>query len=383
VPGESPLFSDKLHVGCPNLGDRAQLLARFEALLDRRWLTNDGPNVKAFERELAAVLGVKHCLAICNATIGLEIAIRALGLAGEVIVPSFTFAATAHALAWLGITPVFCDIDPSTHNIDPAAAEKLISPRTTGIVGVHVWGNPCDTDALADIARRHRLKLLFDAAHAFGCSRQGEMIGNFGDAEVFSFHATKFLNSGEGGAIATNDDELAAKIRRLRSFGVEGEQVSDLGTNGKMNEFSAAMGLTSLESMGDFLAQNRTNFAAYQEALSRVPGIKLFVPPSGERHNLQYIVAEIDESVAGNSRDALLALLHGENVLAKRYFFPGCHRMTPYRNTERGGSLSLPHTERLCERVLQFPTGTAVSTADVAKIGEFLRKSLARQRRAA
>ena len=160
MPGESPLFSDKLHVGCPNLGDRAQLLARFEALLDRRWLTNDGPNVKAFERELAAVLGVKHCLAICNATIGLEIAIRALGLAGEVIVPSFTFAATAHALAWLGITPVFCDIDPSTHNIDPAAAEKLISPRTTGIVGVHVWGNPCDTDALADAARRHRLKLL-------------------------------------------------------------------------------------------------------------------------------------------------------------------------------------------------------------------------------
>jgi dTDP-4-amino-4,6-dideoxygalactose transaminase len=383
VPGESPLFSDKLHVGCPNLGDRAQLRARFEALLDRRWLTNDGPNVKAFERKLATALGVKHCLAICNATIGLEIAIRALGLSGEVIVPSFTFAATAHALAWLGITPVFCDIDPSTHNIDPAAAEKLISPRTTGIVGVHVWGNPCDTDALADLAKRHGLRLLFDAAHAFGCSRRGQMIGNFGDAEVFSFHATKFLNSGEGGAIATNDDELAARIRSLRSFGMEGDQIGDLGTNGKMNEFSAAMGLTSLESMDDFLARNRANFAAYQEAFSRVPGIKLFASPTGERHNLQYIVAEVDESVAGISRDALLALLHAENVLVKRYFFPGCHRMAPYRNPERGGSRSLPHTERLCERVLQFPTGTAVSTSDVAKIGEFLRKSLARHRRAA
>ena len=176
-------------------------------MLDRRWLSNNGVFVRDFERQIADYLGVKHCIAVCNGTIALELAIRALELKGEVIIPSFTFIATAHALQWQEITPVFCDIDPKTHTLNPWRVESLITPRTSGIIGVHVWGQPCDVETLTEIANKHHLKLMFDASHAFGCSHGRTMIGNFGSAEVFSFHATKFINAFEGGAIVTNDDE--------------------------------------------------------------------------------------------------------------------------------------------------------------------------------
>src|SRR5262245_14525250 len=166
--GSPPLFPYKLHVGRPNIGDRAALLEQINDILDRRWLTNDGPYLQQFEKHICELIGVKHCVAVCNATIGLEILAKALGLSGEVIVPSFTFAATAHALRWLGITPIFCDIDRATHNIDPCHAGKLITSRTSGIIGVHLWGRPCDMDALVDLAQQHGLALVFDAAHALG-----------------------------------------------------------------------------------------------------------------------------------------------------------------------------------------------------------------------
>ncbi len=379
----SPLFAEKLHVGCPNIGNRARLLARIHDALDRRWLTNDGPYVQEFENRLGDYLGVKHCVAVCNATIGLEIAVRALDLTGEAIVPSFTFPATVHALAWQGVTPVFCDVDPATHTLDPAAVERLVGPRTTGILGVHVWGNPCDVDALGDVANRHGLKLLFDAAHALGCSHSGRRVGNFGDAEVFSFHATKFVNAGEGGAVVTNDDELAARLRRLRNFGLEDTAVADLGTNGKMCEFSAAMGLTSLESEDAFIDRNRTNFAAYERALAGVRGLRLLTARSLDRRNYQYIVVDVDSRAAGVTRDQLLAALHNENILAKKYFSPGCHRMAPYRAAYAARPTPLPHTERLCERLLQLPTGTAVDDDAIARIGGLFRKLTARVRRAA
>ncbi len=197
--GGSPAFREKLHVGRPNIGDRNALMNRINDLLDRRWLTNNGPFVHEFENKIAQLTQTKHCVVMCNATIALEIAIRALELRGEVIMPSFTFVATAHALQWQEITPVFCDIDPLTHTIDPQKVEELITPRTTGIIGVHLWGRACRVEALSEIAKRRNLRLLFDAAHAFACSHMGTMIGNFGDAEIFSFHATKFFNSFEGG----------------------------------------------------------------------------------------------------------------------------------------------------------------------------------------
>ena len=190
--------SGALHVGRPNMGNRKDFLKRVDEILDRRWLSNHGPVVQEFEKRIAEILGVKHVVAMCNATAGIEIACHALGLKGEVIVPSYTFIATAHALQWQGITPIFADMDPVTHNIDPERIEALITPRTTGIVGVHVWGRACDTDAIEKIAAKHKLKVMYDASHAFGCSHRGRKIGSFGECEVFSFHATKFINSLEG-----------------------------------------------------------------------------------------------------------------------------------------------------------------------------------------
>jgi dTDP-4-amino-4,6-dideoxygalactose transaminase len=266
--GGKPAFKEKLHVGRPNIGNRENLFNRINDILDRRWLTNNGPCVQEFENKLADMLEVRHCIAMCNATIALEITTRALGLTGEVIVPSFTFIATTHSLQWQEITPVFCDIDPKTHNIDPTCIEKMITPRTTGIIGVHLWGRPCDTEVLVEIAHKHNLKLMFDAAHAFDCSHNGRMIGGFSNAEVFSFHATKFFNTFEGGVVATNDDELADQIRLAKNFGFAGyDNVIYIGTNGKMNEMSAAMGLTGLESLDEFIAINHRNYQQYRKEL--------------------------------------------------------------------------------------------------------------------
>lgn len=372
--GGTPAFQEKLHVGRPNIGNRERLLEHISHILDSRWLTNNAPYVQEFERRVAGVIGVKHCIATCNGTVALEIAIRALGLSGEVIVPSMTFIATAHALQWQGTTPVFCDIDPVTLNLDPNCVEETITPRTTGIIGVHLFGRPCDVDALQEIATRRGLRLMCDAAHAFGCSYKGRMIGSFGDAEVFSFHATKFLNTFEGGAIVTNDDELAAKTRLMKNFGFAGyDNVIYLGTNGKMSEVSAAMGLTGLESLEEFISINHRNYKQYKRELESTPGVQLMTYDEIERCNYQYIVLEIDEQIIGISRDQLVEILHAENVLARRYFYPGCHHMEPYLSCFPHAGLVLPETEKLVKRVLSLPTGTAVGTEEITRICQIIR----------
>jgi dTDP-4-amino-4,6-dideoxygalactose transaminase len=377
--GGRPAFDESLHVGRPNLGDRQRLMERINDLLDRRWLTNDGPYVQEFERELASLLGVRHCVAMCNGTVALEVAIRASGLSGEVIVPAFTFIATAHALQWQGISPVFCDVDPVTHALDPRRVEALITPRTTGIIGVHLWGEPCQVEALSAIARAHDLRLIFDAAHAFLCSHGGRMIGNFGDAEVLSFHATKFFNTFEGGAVVTNDDELGASLRLMRNFGFVGyDNVASIGTNGKMSDVSAAMGLTGLESLDEFVAVNSRNFKQYKRELADVPGVRLLPVDESERRNYQYVVLEIDDSVTRISRDQLLAILWAENVRARRYFYPGCHRMEPYRSTLPDAAFRLPQTERLVRRVLVLPTGTALDADAISTVCQILRLVISR-----
>lgn len=372
--GGEPKFKEKLFVGRPNIGNRDRLLARINDMLDRRWLSNNGVFVQEFEQKIAEYLGVKHCIAVCNGTIALELVIRALELKGEVIIPSFTFVATAHALQWQEITPVFCDVDPKTHTLNPWQVESLITPRTSGIMGVHVWGQPCDVETLTKIANKHHLKLMFDASHAFGCSYGGRMIGNFGSAEVFSFHATKFINAFEGGAIVTNDDELNQKLRLMKNFGFAGfDNVIYLGTNGKMSEISATMGLTSLESLEEFIEVNRRNYLCYQRELSGIPGVSLLPVNEAEKHNYQYIVLEIDQEQTQVSRDLLVKILHAENVIGRRYFYPGCHRMEPYRSYFPHAGLLLPETEKLAQRVLILPTGTAISEVDVSKISQIIR----------
>ncbi|MEG3439564.1 DegT/DnrJ/EryC1/StrS family aminotransferase [Pannus brasiliensis CCIBt3594] len=377
--GGTPAFTEKLYVGRPNIGNRERFLELVNDLLDRRWFSNQGPYVQQLEREIAGKLGVKHCIVMCNGTIALEIAIRALGLTGEVIVPSFTFIATAHALQWQKITPVFCDIDPVTHTLNPWRVEAMITPRTTGIIGVHLWGQPCQIETLDRIAKQHDLKLMFDASHAFGCSYRGRSIGNFGDIEVFSFHATKFVNTFEGGAVVTNNDELAEKIRLMKNFGFSGyDNVVYIGTNGKMSEISAAMGLTSLESLDRFIEVNRNNYRAYRQELAGLSGISLYTYDETEECNYQYVVLEVDEDRTNINRDRLLEVLHAENIIARRYFYPGCHRMEPYRSYFPHAGLLLPETEKITKKVLVMPTGTAVNSQDIHKICQILKVSIER-----
>lgn len=347
-----------IHVGAPNIGNRAAFHRCVDEIFDRRWLTNRGEVVRAFEQRLAEFLGVRHCITMCNATVALEIAARALELSGEVILPSWTFIATAHALQWLGIKPVFCDIDRETYNLDPVQVERLITPRTSGIIGVHVYGRPCDIDALQVVADRHKLPLMFDAAHAFGCTHKGRMIGNFGRCEVFSFHATKVFNTFEGGAIATNDDALAEKIRLMQNFGFRGQDnVIALGINGKMNEVCAAMGMVNLDSLSNFIAVNQRNYNRYRDELGKVPGIKIIEFDPAEKHNWQYVVIEVGPEYP-LSRDVLVERLRTKNILARKYFWPGCHRMEPYRTLDPEAGARLPVTEEIGPRVAVLPTGS-------------------------
>jgi len=365
INGARPAFEQALHVGRPNMGSRETFLKYANEIFDRRWFSNNGPCVQELEKKLADHLQVKHCIAMCNGTIALEIAIRALGLTGEVIVPSYTFIATAHALQWQQITPVFADINPQTHTLDPEAVRKMITPRTTGIIGVHLWGRPCDVDGLQQIADEHGLQLLFDAAHAFSCSHQGKMIGNFGRCEVFSFHATKFFNTFEGGMVATNDDELAKQIRLMQNFGFSGvDNVIYPGTNGKMNELSAAMGLTGLQSIDQFMLSNQKNYQHYQDGIADIDGLQLIEYKPQEKNNYQYIVMEVSDSFP-MSRDQLVEVLRAENILARKYFWPGCHNMEPYRSLYPHAGLMLPKTQQLADRVIVLPTGTAMTPSSL------------------
>lgn len=367
-------FAETIHVGRPNIGDRDAFLKLVGEMFDRRWLSNNGPLVQQFERRVADYLGVRHCVAMCNGTIALEIAIRALGLEGEVIVPSYTFIATAHALHWQGITPVFADIDPETHNLDPEAVRRMITPRTSGIIGVHLWGRGAPVESLQQIADEHGLQLMFDAAHAFGCSYRGRMIGGFGRAEVLSFHATKFFNTFEGGAVVTNDDQLAETMRLMRNFGFAGfDHVIHPGTNGKMIEVCAAMGLVNLDYIGAVIEANRRNYRAYHEALTGIPGLRLMPYDEVERNNWQYVILEVGPECRA-TRDQIVAELHRHNVLARKYFWPGCHRMQPYRDLFPHAGLLLPNTEAVAARVIVLPTGTSVTPSDVRSIATLLRQ---------
>jgi dTDP-4-amino-4,6-dideoxygalactose transaminase len=372
INGAPPMFAEPLHVGRPNIGNHERFLKRASEILDSGWLSNNGPVALEFERKVAAFLGVKHCVAMCNGTIALEIATRALELKGEVIVPSYTFIATAHALQWQEITPIFADIDPATHNLDPSAVWRMITPRTTGILGVHLWGRPSPVKELEAIAKEHGLRLMFDASHGFGCTLNGRLLGGFGECEVFSFHATKFFNTFEGGAVVTNNDILAEKMRLMRNFGFLGyDNVIYPGTNGKMTEIAAAMGLTNFEELDDFVAINRRNYQCYRDAIASIPGLSVLEYNESELNNYQYVVVEVAPYFPV-SRDRIVEVLHAENILVRKYFWPGCHNMQPYKSYYPHAGMVLPNTNLVAERVIVFPTGSLLDTRTIYSISSVL-----------
>jgi dTDP-4-amino-4,6-dideoxygalactose transaminase len=374
--GGRPLFAEKLYVGRPNLCARDKLHKALDQIFDNRWLTNDGPFLRRFEETLQEFLGVRHVVAVCNATIGLQMVYRALGRARparrKALMPAFTFIATAHAWEWEGGTPVFCDVDPDRHLLAPDGAESKLDDEAALIVGVHTWGQPCRIEELEALARARQIPLVFDSAHAFSNFHGSRRIGGFGAAEVFSFHATKFFNTFEGGAITTNDDGLAAELRHMRNFGFAGyDQVARLGTNGKMQEISAAMGLCLLDELDGLLETNRRNYRAYREAFAGLPGLALLELDDPESLNCQYVVGTLAPEAPAFARDLLVDVLWAENVLARKYFHPGCHRAAPYAGREPAPAL--PVTDDLCRRVVVFPTGTAVSPDQIRPIAETVR----------
>jgi dTDP-4-amino-4,6-dideoxygalactose transaminase len=367
--GKPPAFAERLHVGRPNRINRARFLEAVGRILDRNILTNGGPEVCALEESFSRMTGTAHAVAVANATLGLQLVARALGLRGRVVMPAFTFIATAHALKWIGLDPVFCDIDPATHNLDPRQVAADLASGASAVVGVHVWGRLCAPLELEKICSDHRVPLLFDAAHAVGCRGYGRSAGAFGTAEVFSLHATKICSSFEGGIVTTADAALAAEIRQMRNFGFAGyDQVNRLGINAKLPEVSAAMGRVSLESLGEYCEANRANAAWYREGLKATRGLRLLDLPSEQVSNHQYVVAEIDPEWPDQARDLLYAALHAEGVLVRRYFYPGCHRLEPYISERACAASALPHTDSLCRRVLCFPNGTAIGKAEIDRI---------------
>ena len=360
--GGTAAFARDLHVGQLNTPDIDAARSVFSGIFDRQFYTNHGPLVRAFEERVADYLGVSHAICMTNGTIALMVAASALGLKGEVIVPAYTFPATVQALSWAGLSPVFCDVDPDTHNLTPEAVAPLVSEKTVAVVPVHLWGRACDATGMARLAEEHGLRVLYDAAHAFGGTNDGAKIGGFGDLEMFSFHATKILSCAEGGCVTTNDDATARAIRTARNFH-EQETFADvpLRINAKMSEAQAAMGLLGLDRIDELVASNRHRYDRYRTLLTGVPGVHFVDHAADGGSNFQYVVCEIEENEIGFGRDCILEVLRAERVFGRRYFYPGMHEVHPYD----ARAWHLPVTDRLCRRVLQLPSGEGIEAADI------------------
>jgi len=359
--GGAPAFAKPLPVGQLYFPSWDRYEAAMRDIFKRRYYTNQGPLVQQLEERLQDYLGVKHAVCVTNATIGLMMAAEALELSGKVVVPSFTFIASALSLSWTGIEPVFCDVDPLTHQIAIDKLDPLIDEHVTGIMGVNLWGGACDVAALEKYAHTRDIEIYFDSAHAFGCEINNSKIGNFGSVEVFSFHATKILSATEGGCLCTNDELIAARLRNIRSSYGSGETIPVAKTsNGRMSEAQATIALISLDDFPQNQQKNEELFRKYEKRLKDIRGIKLVKPAGVTFSNYQSVVCEVDEAIFGASRDNLLAVLKAENVNARRYFYPGIHRSIGYRNGMNKIGCYLPVTDYLCSSCIQLPIGAMV-----------------------
>jgi dTDP-4-amino-4,6-dideoxygalactose transaminase len=354
--GGIPAFSHKVQMVKPVLPGYGKIAEGVQEILSSGMVTK-GRYLAEFEEAVAQHLGVKHAVAVGSCTSGLMLTYRGLGLEGEVIVPSFTFMATVSALVWNGLTPVFADVHPGTTNLDPMAAEAAVTSRTSAIVGVHNFGNPADILALQEIADRHGLKLIFDAAHGFGALYRGEPVGRQADAQVFSLSPTKLLITGEGGIVATMDDQLAKMIRIGREYGNDGNYDTVFpGLNARMPEFNALLGLHSLANLEHAALSRNETAALFHETLGRIPGIGFQEVRPGDRNSYREFSITIDPTAFGLGRDAIILALFAENIDSRRYYDPPVHRQTAYRNYFNGGPL--PHTDWLSSHSISLPMWT-------------------------
>ena len=340
-----------------------------------KWLTNNGPQHTMLEQELTAALKVPYLSLFNNGTIALIVACQSLRLSGEVITTPFTFAATPHVLSWNNISPIFCDIDADTMNIDAAQIESMITPHTTAILAVHVFGTPCDVVKIQEVADRYGLRVIYDAAHAFGVEVGGCGIGTFGDISMFSFHATKLYHTVEGGALTHKSEHLKQRIDLLKNFGIKNEEeVVMPGINGKLNEVSAAIGRIMLNYVEEERQKRICLHEIYNEELADVEGIKLMPTCAGDvKLNYQYYVIRIDEKLFGRSRDFVYDEFRKYNVFARKYFHPLCSEFTCYRQLNSARAENLPVANVVGQQVLSMPMYGELSEDDVRKICAILK----------
>jgi len=367
-------FSEPLYYTRPLLPDLKEYTRLLEEVWDSRRLTNNGPMAIRLEAELSSLLKAKYLSVFSNGTAALQIALRVLRLHGEVITTPFTFAATTHALYMNNLTPVFCDIEEESFTIDPDRIEELITPETTAILAVHVFGNPCNVERLRTIAEKHGLKLVYDAAHAFGVEISGSPISSYGDISMLSLHATKIYHTIEGGALTFSDPAMKRRADELRNFGIINEElITEPGINGKLNEVQAAMGLLVLKMVKQEVEKRKQLTMLYRELLKDIPGITASKDQEGVSHNYPYFVIRVDPEIFGADRNELQSWLREYNVIARKYFYPLCSNMQCYRRLPSAAPVNLPVASKVSEQVLSLPLFGDLGNEAVEKICDIIR----------
>jgi dTDP-4-amino-4,6-dideoxygalactose transaminase len=373
IAGGEPMFPEGLPLARPRVPDPAAVARDVERVLASGFMTN-GALVRELERRVAEYLGVRHCIAVSSCTSGLMLVLRAADLAGDVVVPSFTFMATAHAVVWNGLRPVFADIDPDTLTLSPEAVAEAVGIRTSAILATHLYGTPCDVEALEAVARESGVQLFFDAAHAFGSLHGGKHVGGFGDAEVFSLSPTKPLIAAEGGLITTNDDVLAERCRIGRDYGNPGDyDCRFIGLNARMSELHAATALDSLGGIEERVAGRNAVAEAYAKALAEVPGISFPLVPGGDRSTFKDLTVLVEAEGFRLDADGLAAALAAEGAETRRYYAPPVHAMRAYRGLA-GPNGSLAVTEGASARALSLPLWPEMVPEQVERVAGAIRR---------
>ena len=361
----------------PCLPPLDEFIPYLKQIWENKWLTNNGPLHQQLEEELADYLGVKYISLFSNGTLALITALQALNIAGEVITTPFSFVATTHSLWWNKITPVFVDIEPEYLNLDPAKIEAAITPRTTAIMPVHVYGNPCQIEKIQEIADKHGLKVIYDAAHAFGVKKEDVSILNYGDLSVLSFHATKVYSTIEGGAIICHSPEMKHHIDNLKNFGFRDETVvEEPGINAKLNEVQAAYGLLQLKYVDGFISKRKEITALYRKMLKDVTGITFLPDMVGIKHGYSYFPILVDENKFGISRDCLYEKLKENNIFARRYFYPLISNFEPYHKLSSAAAENLPIATKIALEVLCLPIYVELNEIDVQNICSIVKQCL-------
>lgn len=362
-----------VYVTSPSLPPLEEFIPYLEEIWKSKWLTNNGQFHQRFEAALAEYLGVKYVSFFTNGMIALQAGMQALRITGEVITTPFTFVATTHAIHLNGCTPVFGDIEPDTFTLDPEKIEALITPRTTAIVPVHVYGNPCHHQRLKAIADTYGLKLFYDAAHVFGVRKDGISVANWGDLSMLSFHATKVFNTLEGGALVTNDETLKRRIDFLKNFGFADEvTVVAPGSNGKVDEVRAAYGLLQLKYVDGEIAKRQRVASYYREHLADIPGIRVLQDLPSVRHNYGYFPILLDADEYGMTRDGLYERLKTAGIFSRRYFYPLCSQFPAYRGLASAATDNLPIASRTAQKVLCLPIFAEMEEETLRTIVKFL-----------